>query len=89
MTALCDAVEKDWSGANRLEAQLKESVHSALGQLIKLRRVYYTGKGGYFLVTPDCGTTPGGTAASASGQIKGIIGTRFNKLRYVPQLKQG
>ena len=70
MTALCDAVGKDWSGAHRLESQLKESVHSALGQLIKLRRVYYTGKGGYFLVTPD-----------SAGPMKGL-GTRFNKLRY-------
>lgn len=73
MTALCDAVGKDWSGAHRLESQLKESVHSALGQLIKLRRVYYTGKG-YFLVTPDS------SAAGGAGPMKGL-GTRFNKLR--------
>ena len=72
MTTLCDAVEKDWSGAHRLESQLKESVHSALGQLIKLRRVYYTGKG-YFLVTPD-------SANGGNGPMKGL-GTRFNKLR--------
>ena len=66
MNTLCESVEKDWSGASRIE-HLKESVHSALGQLIKQRKVYYTGKG-YFLVTPD-------------SPIKGI-GTRLNKFRH-------
>ena len=34
---------------------LRDSVHAALGNLIKARRVYYTGNKGYFLVTPEAG----------------------------------
>ena len=54
MNSLCEAIESDWSGAHRIEpGSVKEAVHAALGQLIKLRKVYYTGNKGYFLVAPD------------------------------------
>lgn len=76
MTILCEAVERDWSGAQNGHASstvdganhLKESVHAALGQLIKQRKVYYTGKG-YFLVTPTEG-------AVSTSPLKGL-GTRY------------
>ena len=32
------------------KANLKDTVHAALGNLIKARKVYYTGSKGYFLV---------------------------------------
>ncbi len=52
MSTVCESVEQDWSGVHRLN-HLQESVHSALGQLIRQRRVYYTRSKGYFLVTPS------------------------------------
>ena len=89
MSSVCSAVETDWSGASRIVTDptdptrnLRDSVHAALGQLIKARRVYYTGNKGYFLVTPDGGGSPqklvasrlrhslrerGGTLGSSSG----------------------
>ena len=69
MTTLCEAVEQDWSGAHRLD-HLKESVHAALGHLIKQRRVYYTGNKGYFLVAPDSGSP-----------LKGL-GNRLSRFRH-------
>ncbi len=75
MNALCDAVESDFAGVP--SGPLRESVHSALGQLIKQRRVYYTGKG-YFLVTPAASATDG---IMSSPLIKGL-GTRINHLRH-------
>ena len=63
MSSVCSAVESDWSGASRINGDnngdegktLRDSVHAALGNLIKARRVYYTGNKGYFLVTPEAG----------------------------------
>eukprot|EP00095_Tigriopus_kingsejongensis_P006000 maker-scaffold505_size153196-snap-gene-0.19 protein:Tk06000 transcript:maker-scaffold505_size153196-snap-gene-0.19-mRNA-1 annotation:"AGAP006598-PA" len=70
MITLCDAVEQDWSGANQ-NLHLKDSVHAALGQLIKQRKVYYTGKG-YFLVNPSDAT---------SNPLK-MFGNRFSRIRH-------
>lgn len=70
MATLCEAVEHDWSGANQNE-HLKDSIHAALGQLIKQRKVYYTGKG-YFLVNPtDVSVNP-----------LRIFGNRFSRFRH-------
>lgn len=54
ISTVCDSVESDWSGAHSRTAQqdqqqqdqqsLRDQVHQALGQLIKQRRVYYTGE---------------------------------------------
>ena len=55
--SICSLVEKDWSSGviSRIlteggKENLKDTVHSALGCLIKARKVYYTGNKGYFLV---------------------------------------
>ena len=60
MDSMCQSVEQDWSGSGggligRLlidggKSNLKDTVHGALGNLIKQRKVYYTGNKGYFLV---------------------------------------
>ena len=55
--SICSLVEKNWSSGviSRIlteggKENLKDTVHSALGCLIKARKVYYTGNKGYFLV---------------------------------------
>ena len=55
--SICSLVEKDWSTGviSRIlteggKENLKDTIHSALGCLIKARKVYYTGNKGYFLV---------------------------------------
>ena len=55
--SICSLVEKDWSSGviSRIlteggKENLKDTIHSALGCLIKARKVYYTGNKGYFLV---------------------------------------
>ena len=72
MTMLCDAIETNFGHAMSSGSNVRESVHNALGQLIKQRKVYYTGKG-YFLVAPSHENT--------SPLIKGL-GTRINRLRH-------
>uniref|UniRef100_A0A0K2T0G6 Putative LOC100650169 [Bombus terrestris] n=1 Tax=Lepeophtheirus salmonis TaxID=72036 RepID=A0A0K2T0G6_LEPSM len=67
---LCSIVESDWAGSSRTE-NLRETIHSTLGQLIKQRRVYYTGNSGYFLVD-----SLGGNNSSTS------FGNRLNRLRH-------
>ena len=53
METLCKAVERDWNGVapfcrtNGME-NLKETIHTSLGGLIKQRKIYYTGNKGYF-----------------------------------------
>jgi hypothetical protein len=76
MNTLCDAVESDFPISS---FNVRESVHSALGQLIKQRKVYYTGKG-YFLVTPSTSATADGSIIT-SPLIKGL-GNRINRLRH-------
>ena len=55
--SICSFVEQDWSSGviSRIlteggKENLKDTVHGALGCLIKARKVYYTGNKGYFLV---------------------------------------
>ena len=55
--SICHLVEQDWSSGviSRIlteggKENLKDTVHAALGCLIKARKVYYTGNKGYFLV---------------------------------------
>ena len=72
MTMLCDAIDTNFGQVMRTGSNVRESVHNALGQLIKQRKVYYTGKG-YFLVAPSHENT--------SPLIKGL-GTRFNRIRH-------
>ena len=55
--SICNLVEQDWSSGviSRIlteggKENLKDTVHGALGCLIKARKVYYTGNKGYFLV---------------------------------------
>ena len=65
MNTILDSVQQDWSslvhrlqvdgsndGGNHSSEDLRDKVHSALGALIKQRKVYYTGNKGYFLVGP-------------------------------------
>ena len=55
--SICNLVEQEWSTGviSRIlteggKENLKDTVHAALGCLIKARKVYYTGNKGYFLV---------------------------------------
>ena len=71
MNTIIEAVNQDWTSlVSRLklqEAELRDSVHSSLGALIKQRKVYYTGNKGYFLVGPaDNSAAVGATAAAAT-----------------------
>ena len=77
MSVVCESVERDWSGAHRLD-HLREAVHSALGQLIRQRRVYYTRNKGYFLVMP-----PEQQQQSPQILLKGLMtSARMSRLRH-------
>ena len=71
MNTIIEAVNQDWTSlVSRLklqEAELRDSVHSSLGALIKQRKVYYTGNKGYFLVGPADNSAVGATAAAVTG----------------------
>ena len=56
--SICRLVEQDWSSGviSRIlteggKANLHDTVHAALGNLIKQRKLYYTHNKGYFLVS--------------------------------------
>ena len=84
MATLIASVKTEWPGAASTHAKgskgsnetsLKDSIHATLGQLIKSRRVYYTGAKGYFLVSPADSGSPGKGAANG-------LGTRISHLRH-------
>jgi hypothetical protein len=107
MTTIINAVNQDWSSLvtrmklnsaaanvngdiNDAEA-LRDNVHSALGALIKQRKVYYTGNKGYFLVGPtDNSGSSGSTATNGctsmlfgvNGGKSSSIGSKFSHLRH-------
>ena len=69
--SICQLVEREWSSGviSRIlmeggKENLRDTVHAALGNLIKARKVYYTGSKGYFLVA-----TSSTNASSASKEI--------------------
>ncbi len=71
MSTILGNVTSDWTSLvsrmeDQSEASVREAVHTALGALIKQRKVYYTGNKGYFLVTPDTTST-----ASAASNLNG------------------
>ena len=76
MNTIIDAVNQDWSTlVSRMKLQddeLRDSVHSALGALIKQRKVYYTGNKGYFLVCPS-GNTVNGASEDQRSNGNGCI----------------
>lgn len=92
MNTIIEAVNQDWSSlVSRMklqEAELRDTVHSSLGALIKQRKVYYTGNKGYFLVGPADNTVANGangtqvtsgnnanpTVGCASGLFGGLNG---------------
>ena len=88
MNTIIEAVHEDWSSlVNRIKNEtpdLKDAVHSALGALIKQRKVYYTGNKGYFLVGPTENGSNG--SGSSSGGTNGctpmLFGTKFSHLRH-------
>jgi len=82
MDSVCTAVEADWSGQQhqRSGQSLRESVHAALGLLIKQRRVYYTGSGGYFLTTPADASSASSAASASTTALKAMSG-QLNRLR--------
>ena len=88
MNTIIEAVHEDWSSlVNRIKNEtpdLKDAVHSALGALIKQRKVYYTGNKGYFLVGPTENGSNG--SVSSSGGTNGctpmLFGTKFSHLRH-------
>ena len=99
--SICGVVEQDWSSnvISRIlleggKENLKETVHAALGCLIKARKVYYTGNKGYFLVSAvksvnsqssnkDTSSGQGGSSweNSSNGGI-GRLGSLSSQLRH-------
>ena len=104
MNTIIEAVNSDWATLvsrmklNGNEAELRDNVHSALGALIKQRKVYYTGNKGYFLVGPDGSVSTNshnnnGTNASnggctslglfgSHGLTTSALGSKFSHLRH-------
>lgn len=103
MNTIIEAVNQDWATlVNRIKhqfnqgqsADLRDNVHSALGALIKQRKVYYTGNKGYFLVGPSDassnanGCTPGlfNSNGGSNGANKlttvSSLGSKFSHLRH-------
>ena len=73
--SICGVVEQDWSSnvISRIlleggKENLKDTVHSALGCLIKARKVYYTGNKGYFLVSAVSVNSQTSNKDTSSGQ---------------------
>ena len=94
MNTIINAVNQDWSTlVNRMrlsdgESELRENVHSALGALIKQRKVYYTGNKGYFLVGPSDNNANGCTPmlfnqnGSNGSKLASGLGSKFSHLRH-------
>ena len=73
--SICGVVEQDWSSnvISRIlleggKENLKDTVHAALGCLIKARKVYYTGNKGYFLVSAATVNSQSSNKETSSGQ---------------------
>ena len=79
MNTIIDAVNQDWSSlVSRLKingSELRDSVHAALGALIKQRKVYYTGNKGYFLVGPNA---ENGNSSNGNS----VFSAKFSHLRH-------
>ena len=103
MGTILESVQNDWASlVQRLKADsldenyLRDSVHSALGALIKQRKVYYTGNKGYFLVGPaenhsssgstnanqGCTSLFSNATSPTSGAKLTAIGSKFSQLRH-------
>ena len=106
MNTILDSVQQDWSSlVHRLKVDgssneggnhsggedLRDKVHSALGALIKQRKVYYTGNKGYFLVGPaenhhsnnaNQGCSSIFNATSPQAKLTSSIGSKFSQLRH-------
>ena len=102
MGTILDSVQNDWASlVARLKADsldenyLRDSVHSALGALIKQRKVYYTGNKGYFLVGPaenhsssttnanqGCTSLFSNATSPTSAAKLTAIGSKFSQLRH-------
>lgn len=104
MNTILDSVQQDWSslvhrlqvdgsndGGNHSSEDLRDKVHSALGALIKQRKVYYTGNKGYFLVGPaenhhsnnaNQGCSSIFNATSPQAKLTSSIGSKFSQLRH-------
>ena len=96
--SICSLVEKDWSSGviSRIlteggKENLKDTVHSALGCLIKARKVYYTGNKGYFLVAAGSvtsqtinkdPTSPGAGLENLNNGSLGRLGSLSSQLRH-------
>ena len=90
MKTIIESVNVDWSSlVNRMKSdgsgELRDNVHSALGSLIKQRKVYYTGNKGYFLVGPAENSNANGCTATLfnnGSNLTNGIGTKFSHLRH-------
>ena len=105
MNTILDSVQQDWSSlVHRLKVDgssneggnhsggedLRDKVHSALGALIKQRKVYYTGNKGYFLVGPDSNSNANNqgcssifsNATSPQAKLTSSIGSKFSQFRH-------
>ena len=98
MNTIIEAVNQDWATlVNRMklsgggESELRDNVHSALGALIKQRKVYYTGNKGYFLVGPHDNNANGCTgtffnnnngSSAMSNKLAAGLGSKFSHLRH-------
>ena len=97
MNTILEAVNQDWASLvhrlrvdeNNHNSDLRDNVHSALGALIKQRKVYYTGNKGYFLVGPaenhssaNQGCTIFSNATSPTTAAKLTLGSKFSQLRH-------